>query len=71
MVLLGLVSVCAMVAPAPAVAPVMPPLIVPTVQVNVLGVVAASAILVVPPLQMAAVLAVVTAGIGFTVTVIL
>lgn len=31
--LLGFVSVCAMVAPDPAVAPVMPPVMVPIVQV--------------------------------------
>jgi hypothetical protein len=65
----GLVSVCAMVAPDPADAPVIPPVIVPIVQVNVLGAVAVKAILVAVPLQMAAVFAVVTAGLGFTVTV--
>lgn len=68
-VLLGFVNVCAIVAPAPAVAPVMPPVIVPIVQVNVLGADALSAILVVVPLQIAAVFAVVTTGVGFTVTV--
>lgn len=67
--LLGFDSVCAIVAPEPELAPVMPPVIVPTVQVNVLAVVAVNAILVVPPLQIAAVLAVVTTGVGFTVTV--
>ena len=68
--MLGFESVCAIVAPDPAVAPVMPPLMVPTVQVNVLAVVAVNAMLVVPPLQIAAVFAVVTTGVGFTVTVI-
>lgn len=68
--MLGLFSVWAMLDPEPGVAPVMLPVIVPTVQVNVLGVVAARAILVVPPLQIAAVFAVVTAGVGLTVTVI-
>lgn len=68
--LLGFESVCAIVAPDPDVAPVMPPLMVPTVQVNVLAVVAVNAMLVVPPLQIAAVFAVVTTGVGFTVTVI-
>lgn len=68
--MLGLLSVCAMVAPVPGVAPVIPPVIVPIVQLKVLAAVATSAILVVPPLQMAAVLAVVTTGVGLTVTVI-
>jgi hypothetical protein len=67
--LLGLVSVCAIVAPLPADAPVMPPEIVPSVQVNVLGAVAVSAIFVAVALQIAAVFAVVTTGIGLTVTV--
>jgi hypothetical protein len=67
--LLGLVSVCAIVAPDPEEAPVMPPVTVPTVQVNVLGAVAVSAILVAVPLQIAAVFAVVTTGVGFTVVV--
>ncbi len=59
-----------MVAPLPAVAPVMPPVTVPTVHVNVLAALAVSAILVAVPLQIVAVLAVVTTGLGFTVTVI-
>lgn len=69
MLLLGLVRVCAIVEPEPALAPVMLPVIVPTVQVKLLEAVATSAILVVLPLQIAAVFAVVTAGVGFTVTV--
>jgi hypothetical protein len=68
--LLGLFSVCAIVAPDPAVAPVIPPLTVPIVQLNVLAVVAVSGIFVAVALQIAAVLDVVTAGVGFTVTVI-
>ena len=67
----GLVSVCAMVDPDPAAAPVMLPVMVPTVQVNVLGVLAVSAMFVAVPLQMAAVLAVVSTGEGFTVTVMI
>jgi hypothetical protein len=68
--LLGLFNVCAIVAPLPAVAPVMPPVIVPTVQVKVLPAVEVSAIFVAAPLQIVALLAVVTAGVGLTVTVI-
>jgi hypothetical protein len=48
----------------------MLPVIVPTVHVNVLAVLAVKAILVAVLLQIAAVLAVVTAGVGLTVTVI-
>jgi hypothetical protein len=48
----------------------MPPVTVPTVQVNVLGAVALRLMLVAVLLQIAAVLAVVTAGVGLTVTVI-
>lgn len=48
----------------------MLPVIVPKVQLNVLGADAVSAILVAVPLQIVAVLEVVTAGVGFTVTVI-
>lgn len=66
--MLGFVSACAMLEPDPDVAPVMPPVIVPTVQVNVLGAVAVKAILVDVPLQIAVVFAVVTTGVGFTVT---
>jgi hypothetical protein len=68
--LLGLFKVCAMVAPLPAVAPVMPPVIVPIVHVNVLAALAVNAMFVAVPLQIAAVFAVVTAGVGLTVTVI-
>lgn len=59
------------VLPVPAEAPVIPPVIVPIVQLNVLGAVAASEILGLVPEQIAAVFAVVTTGVGLTVTVIL
>jgi hypothetical protein len=68
--LLGLTNVCAIVEPLPALAPVIPPVIVPTVHVNVLAAVDVSAMLLVLPLQIAKVFAVVTTGVGFTVTVI-
>lgn len=68
--LLGLFSVCAMVAPVPAVAPVMPPVMVPIVQLNVLAAVAVRAMFVAVALHIVALLVVVTAGVGFTVTVI-
>jgi hypothetical protein len=69
--LLGLFRVWAMLLPEPALAPVMPPVIVPIVQLNVLAAVDVNAIFVVAPLQMVALFAVVTAGVGLTVTVIL
>jgi hypothetical protein len=47
----------------------MPPVIVPIVHVNVLGALAVKLILGPVPLQVVAVLAVVTTGFGFTVTV--
>jgi hypothetical protein len=59
-----------MVLPDPALAPVIAPVMVPIVQANVLGVLAASEMLGLVPLQVEAVLAVVTAGVGLTVTVI-
>jgi hypothetical protein len=69
--LLGLLNVCAIVAPDPFDAPVMPPVIVPIVQANVLGAVAASGILVAVLLQIATAAGTpVTTGVGFTVTVI-
>jgi hypothetical protein len=51
-------------------APVILPMIVPTVQVKLLGALAVNAMFGLVPLQVLAVLAVVTAGVGFTVTVI-
>jgi hypothetical protein len=67
---LALTSVCAMVAPFPALAPLMLPVMVPMVQLKLLGVDEVSAMLVVAPLQIVAVSAVVTTGLGFTTTVI-
>ena len=67
----GLVSTCAMVLPDPALAPVMPPVMAPTVHVNVLGTEAVREIFGLVPLQVVAVPAVVTTGVGYTVTVIL
>jgi hypothetical protein len=66
----GLVNTSFIVAPAPAVAPVMPPLIVPTVHVNADGALAVKAIFGLVALQIEVVAAFVTAGFGFTVTVI-
>src|SRR6266542_4214986 len=68
--LLGLVNVWLIVVPEPALAPVIPPVMVPMVQLNVLAALAVKLILVEAPLQMDFVAAVVTAGLGFTVTVI-
>ena len=68
-VLLGLVSVWSMMFPDPALAPVMPPVIVPIIQVKVLGMEAVKIIFDSVPLQVVAVAEVVTAGAGLTVTV--
>lgn len=68
--MLGFVSVCAMVVPEPGDAPVILPVIAPTDQLNVLAVDAVNAMFVAVPLQIAVVLAVVTTGVGLTVTVI-
>jgi len=68
--LLGLVSDWLIVLPLPADAPVILPVIVPTVQVNVLADDAVNPIAVVLPLQIVAVFAVVTTGRGLTVTTI-
>ena len=59
-----------MVAPEPALAPVILPVIVPTVHAKLLTAVAVNEILGLIPLQVAAVAAVLTAGFGLTVTVI-
>jgi len=56
--------------PDPPTAPVIPPVIVPTVQVKLLGVVAVKAIFGLVPVQMVKSGVVDTAGFGFTVTVI-
>jgi hypothetical protein len=58
------------VLPDPALAPVMPPVIVPIVHANVLGVLEVSEIFGLVALQTATVAAFVTAGVGLTVTVI-
>lgn len=65
-----MVSAWLMVEPELALAPLIPPVIVPIVQVKVLAKVAVKPIFVVVPLQMVAVFTVVTAGAGLTVTVI-
>jgi hypothetical protein len=59
-----------MVVPDPPLAPVMPPVIIPMVQIKLLGIEAVKLILAPAPLQIVAVLAVVTTGAGLTVTVI-
>jgi len=58
------------VAPDPALAPVMPPVMVPIVHAKLLTVLAVKLIFGLVPLQILAVVALVTAGIGLTVTVI-
>jgi hypothetical protein len=58
-----------MVAPEDALEPVIPPTMVPIVHVKVLGALAVRAIAGLVPLQVLAVAAFVTAGVGLTVTV--
>jgi hypothetical protein len=58
------------VPPDPALAPVMPPTIVPIVQANVLGALDVSVIFGLVALHVEAVAAFVTAGVGLTVIVI-
>lgn len=60
-----------MTVPEPALAPVIPPVIAPTVHVNVLGTLAVREMFGPVPLQVEAVAGVVTAGVGRTVTVML
>jgi hypothetical protein len=67
--LLGFVKIWLMVPPDPALAPVMLPVMVPIVHANVLDAVAARTILGPVALHIATVAAFVTAGVGFTVTV--
>ena len=55
--------------PDPALAPVIPPTIVPIVQLNVLAALAVNEIFGFVLLQIVEVLALVTTGVGFTVTV--
>jgi hypothetical protein len=64
-----LVSVWLIVVPLPEVAPVIPPFIVPIVQLNVLDALAVRAMFGLVLLQMASVAGLVTAGVGLTVTV--
>jgi hypothetical protein len=68
--LLGFVRVWLIVLPLPAEAPVMPPLIVPIVHANELAALAVSAIAGLVPLQIDVAAALVTAGVGLTVMVI-
>ena len=67
--LLGLVRVWLMLLPDPEDAPVIPPVIVPMVQVKVLAAEEVKLIFGPVPEQMVAVVELVTAGFGFTVTV--
>ena len=67
---LGFVSAWLIRLPLPGLAPVMPPVMVPTVHANVLGTLAVKLILGLPPLHIAAGGVFVTAGVGFIVTVI-
>ncbi len=59
-----------MVAPEPALAPVMPPVIAPIVQAKLLGTLDINVIFGLVPLQVLAVGELVTIGSGLTVTVI-
>jgi hypothetical protein len=65
----GLVNTSFIAAPPPAFAPVMPPLMVPMVHVNVLAALAVNAMFGLVALQVEAVAGFVTAGFGLTVTV--
>ena len=69
-VLLGLVRTSSIADPEPALAPVILPEIVPTVQVKLLAVEAVRLIFGLVPLQVLAVAAFVTTGVGLTVTTI-
>jgi hypothetical protein len=68
--LLGFVKVWLMVLPVPALAPVIPPLIVPIVHANVLGALEVSAIFGLVALHIDNTDPFVTAGVGLTVIVI-
>jgi len=69
--LLGFVRIWLIVLPEPAEAPVILPVIVPTAHVKLLGALAVKAIFGPVPLQVLAVAAVVTTGVGLTATTIL
>jgi hypothetical protein len=64
-----LVSVWLMVPPLPALAPVMPPVTVPTVHVKLLGALEVSVMPVLVLLHIVVVAVLVTSGVGLTVTV--
>jgi len=68
--LLGFVKTWLMVLPDPSLAPVMLPVIAPTVHVKLLATLAVNDMFGLVPLHVTAVLAVVTTGVGVTVTVI-
>jgi hypothetical protein len=70
-VLLELVNIWLIVTPEPALSPAMLPVIVPVVQVKLLGTLDVNAIFVPVPLHMVAVAEFVTEGMGLTVTVAL
>jgi hypothetical protein len=70
-VLLGFVNVWLMVEPDAAEAPVIEPVLVPNVQAKVLVILAVRLLLGPVPLQVAAVVVLVTLGAGLTVIVIL
>lgn len=65
---LGLFSTWLIVLPDPAMAPAIPPVMVPIVHVKVLGAEAVNVMLGLVALQIVEVFAVVTTGVGFTVT---
>jgi hypothetical protein len=69
-VLLGLVNTSFIVGPEPAEAPVIPPVLVPNVHAKLLAVLAVRLTPGLVPLQVLAVVELVTDGVGFTVTVI-
>lgn len=68
--LLGLPKTWLMVPPVPELAPVMLPVLVPNVQVNVLGIVAVRLMFGPVPLQVLSGVALVRLGAGITFTVI-
>jgi len=68
--LLGLVSVWLIVPPEPALAPVMPPVMVPMIHVNEPGTLDVKVIFGSVPLHILSVAILVTTGAGFTVTTI-
>jgi uncharacterized protein Usg len=67
----GLISICEIVDPLDALAPVIPPVIEPMVHEKLLGALDVNVIFGSVPLQVVAVVELVTAGVGLTVTTIL